>query len=257
MTLGPGLRTVCRRNREDEPSLSQADHADQKPAASSGKAITSPASRSPGRTSSSTIRTIASVITGVITPETSDVRQMNHSPMRRASSRGERRPTASQASGTHYYADLSVYYAGLSVSAAGSASCSSRSELMPSLVSTLRICHSTAVPSQFRLTILPPGLPPQHPAPVGGRLRALDEVPGEQAKAEILRSTGTGPAACQPTTVLALSWDFTYEANSGPSPSLGSGLRTGRRKTRLTCGEVFTFGAELGRCRLAEGPPTG
>lgn len=32
MTLGPGLRTVCRSNHEDEPSLSQANRADQKPA---------------------------------------------------------------------------------------------------------------------------------------------------------------------------------------------------------------------------------
>ena len=32
MTLGPGLRTVCGRDHEDEPSLSQADRADQKPA---------------------------------------------------------------------------------------------------------------------------------------------------------------------------------------------------------------------------------
>jgi hypothetical protein len=32
MTLGPGLRTVCGRDHEDEPSLSEADCADQKPA---------------------------------------------------------------------------------------------------------------------------------------------------------------------------------------------------------------------------------
>ena len=32
MTLGPRLRTAGGRNREDEPSLSQADRADQKPA---------------------------------------------------------------------------------------------------------------------------------------------------------------------------------------------------------------------------------
>jgi len=32
MMLGPRLRTICGRNREDEPSLSQADRADQKPA---------------------------------------------------------------------------------------------------------------------------------------------------------------------------------------------------------------------------------
>ena len=31
MTLSPGLRTVCGRDHEDEPSLSQADCADQKP----------------------------------------------------------------------------------------------------------------------------------------------------------------------------------------------------------------------------------
>jgi hypothetical protein len=32
LALSPGLRTACGRDREDEPSLSQADRADQKPA---------------------------------------------------------------------------------------------------------------------------------------------------------------------------------------------------------------------------------
>jgi hypothetical protein len=32
MTLSAGLRTVCGRDHEDEPSLSEADCADQKPA---------------------------------------------------------------------------------------------------------------------------------------------------------------------------------------------------------------------------------
>ena len=38
MTLGPRLRTAGGRNREDEPSLSQADRADQKPAGPSPQA---------------------------------------------------------------------------------------------------------------------------------------------------------------------------------------------------------------------------
>jgi hypothetical protein len=52
---------------------------------------------------------------------------------------------------------------------------------------------------------------------------------------EIFRPTGTVPHLPGNGTP-ALTWDFAYELNFGPSPCTGSGPRIGRRKTRLTCG---------------------
>ena len=73
---------------------------------------------------------------------------------------------------------------------------------------------------------------------------------------EIFRPTGTVPHLSGNDTP-ALTWDFAYELNARPSPCIGSGPRIGRRKTRLTCGEVFTFSADLAEEDLIWNSPTG
>src|ERR1017187_681012 len=57
----------------------------------------------------------------------------------------------------------------------------------------------------------------------------------ERNQSDLFHSTRTVPHLPGNGTA-ALTWDFAYELNSGPSPCIGSGPRIGRRKTRLTCG---------------------
>ena len=70
---------------------------------------------------------------------------------------------------------------------------------------------------------------------LGGRSRVRSKEPVRQAMVEIFRPAGTVPHLRGNDTP-ALTWDFAYELNAGPSPWTGRGLRTGKRKTRLTCG---------------------
>jgi hypothetical protein len=56
---------------------------------------------------------------------------------------------------------------------------------------------------------------------------------GQQSRS--FRPTGTVPHLSGHDT-LALTWDFAYGLNAGPSPCTGRGPRIGRRKTRLACG---------------------
>jgi hypothetical protein len=88
----------------------------------------------------------------------------------------------------------------------------------------------------LRLTILPPSLPPNGTGRRDGgrpRVRAKEPVRGPWSRS--FRRTGTVP---HPSghDIAALTWDFAYELNTGPSPCIGRGPRIGRRKTRLTCG---------------------
>ena len=70
---------------------------------------------------------------------------------------------------------------------------------------------------------------------LGSRSRVRAKEPVRQAMAGSFRPAGTRPH--QPgNDTPALTWDFTYELNTGPSPRTGRGPRLGRRKTRLTCG---------------------
>jgi hypothetical protein len=57
----------------------------------------------------------------------------------------------------------------------------------------------------------------------------------EGQKSRSFRPTGTIPHLSGNDTA-ALTWEFPYELNAGPSPRTGRGPRLGRRKTRLTCG---------------------
>ena len=89
----------------------------------------------------------------------------------------------------------------------------------------------------LRLTILPPGLPPNGTGRrLGGRSRAEGKRAGQTGHGRDLSARlELGPHLSGNDTP-ALTWDFAYELNSGPSPCTGRGLRLGRRKTRLTCG---------------------
>ena len=67
LTLSPGLRTVCGRDREDEPSLSQADRRDQKPAGLVGQSDHIACLKITWRDQFIHNLTLAGVITSVIT----------------------------------------------------------------------------------------------------------------------------------------------------------------------------------------------
>ena len=64
-------------------------------------------------------------------------------------------------------------------------------------------------------------------------VRAKEPVREERPRSS--RPTGTVSHLYGNDTA-ALTWDFAYELNPGPSPCTGRGPRIGRRKTRLTCG---------------------
>jgi len=84
------------------------------------------------------------------------------------------------------------------------------------------------------LSDLAPRFAPQRDwTPDGGCFRVRAKEPVKEATVEIFRPTGTVPHLSDNDTS-ALTWDFAFELNSGPSPCTGSGPRIGRRKTRLT-----------------------
>lgn len=85
MTLSPGLRTVCGRDHEDEPSLSRADRADQKPAGLLRQSDHIACLKITRRDHLIHNQTLAGVIPASSPGETSAVRQMNRSPTRRGS----------------------------------------------------------------------------------------------------------------------------------------------------------------------------
>jgi hypothetical protein len=74
----------------------------------------------------------------------------------------------------------------------------------------------------LRLAILPPGLAPQrHWTPDGGRSRARAKEPVRDATVEIFPPDWNCPHLPGNDTP-ALTWDFAYELNAGPSPCTGT-----------------------------------
>ena len=124
---------------------------------------------------------------------------------------------------------------------AGATLCGSRPPPGEATACPARCDHKASRPdaattSGTPLNDLAPRFAPQrHRAPDGGRSRARAKEPVREATVGSFPPDWNCPASARQHTS-ALTWDFAYELNSGPSPCAGRGPRIGRRKTRLTCG---------------------
>jgi hypothetical protein len=91
------------------------------------------------------------------------------------------------------------------------------------------------VRSGLRSTILPPVCPPRHLTAIRGRQRGQTKCLVKRLRSgSCPTATGLPFVSRRPTP--PLTWDFTHELSCRPSPSPGRGLRTDKRKSRLTCG---------------------